>query len=49
MEMGAVPFVPVPSKRDVASFGGTRSVAVPKTECNWNDGTAEPKRRVGVS
>ena len=33
---------PKPTKRDIASFGGTRSVSMPKTGCNWNDGTAEP-------
>ena len=33
---------PKPTKHDMASFGGTRSVSMPKTGCNWNDGTAEP-------
>ncbi|WP_418741782.1 hypothetical protein, partial [Enorma massiliensis] len=30
------------TKRDIASFGGTRSVSMPKTGCNWSDGTEEP-------
>ena len=38
---------PKPTKRDIASFGGTRSVSMPKTGCNWNDGTAEPKPSSG--
>lgn len=36
-----------PTKRDIASFGGTRSVSMPKTGCNWNDGTTEPKPSSG--
>ena len=32
---------PRPTKRNVVSFDGTRSVAAPKTGRNWNDGTAE--------
>lgn len=32
---------PKPTKRDIASFGGTRSVSMPKTGCNWSDGTAQ--------
>ena len=39
---------PKPTKRDIASFGGTRSVSMPKTGCNWSDGTAEPTPSSGI-
>ena len=40
---------PKPMKRDAASFDGTWLEAVPKTECNWNDGTAMPEPSSGSS
>lgn len=34
-------------KHDAVSFDGTWLEAVPKTECNWNDGTAMPEPSSG--
>ena len=40
---------PKPTKRDAASFGGTRLETARETRYNWNDGTTEPKPSSGNS